>query len=295
MKQRFFMSLIIGIILIGGVLLRMVNLIFFDILAVVIMTLSGLEMAKSIGSKLAPPMTFFVAFFPVLSYGAFLGGSLLQFVGGLSAIFLLLVLLFLVMLFVVLINKKYTMENVTSTMFVLIYPMTLASFLFSLNRMGLSEGLFGATAFGATPVALVFLISCFSDVFALLAGMTFKGPKLAPRISPKKTISGAFGGLFGGVLGAFVAVILAQFHLFGLVPLASDIWTNVLHIAILGVVGSMFTQVGDLAASAVKRSLEIKDYGTLLKSHGGVMDRVDGQIFNAVFVYIYFVVLMLVL
>ncbi|MCH8685405.1 phosphatidate cytidylyltransferase [Pedomonas mirosovicensis] len=106
-----------------------------------------------------------------------------------------------------------------------------------------------------------------TDTFAYFAGRRFGGPKLAPRISPKKTWSGLIGGMAGAALGGWVIGAL-----FGLPLAASGALAGAA--AVLAVVA----QAGDLAESALKRAFDVKDSGSILPGHGGIMDRVDGLI-----------------
>ena len=94
---------------------------------------------------------------------------------------------------------------------------------------------------------------------------------MAPVLSPKKSVEGGVGGvagaaLIGGVYGAAVHSDIAMY-------------------AVIGAVGALISMVGDLAASAIKRNREIKDYGTLIPGHGGILDRFDSVIFTAPFIY----------
>ena len=105
------------------------------------------------------------------------------------------------------------------------------------------------------------LVTWSTDVFAYFAGRSIGGPKLAPRISPNKTWAGLIGGMAGAaVVGAAAAWLLGLDPLF----LAAG--------APLG----LLAQLGDLYESRVKRRLGVKDSGTMLPGHGGVLDRVDG-------------------
>ena len=100
---------------------------------------------------------------------------------------------------------------------------------------------------------------------------------MAPVLSPKKSVEGGIGGILGAAL---IGVLYA---------LAINHWgnacVNVLQFAIIGAVGGAISQVGDLAASAVKRNYDIKDYGTLIPGHGGILDRFDSVIFTAPIIY----------
>lgn len=139
---------------------------------------------------------------------------------------------------------------------------------------------------GAYLVWLIFLCSWGSDLSAYCFGMLFGKHKLTPILSPKKSVEGAVGGIVGAaVLGTVYALIFKD-HL-------TEFSNPVLFVAILCAVGSVIAQIGDLAASAIKRNHDIKDYGTLIPGHGGILDRFDSVIFTAPIVYYLIVLLQL--
>lgn len=105
------------------------------------------------------------------------------------------------------------------------------------------------------------------DTAAYFAGRAFGRHKLHPTVSPKKTVEGAIGGVLGSVGGGFLMVTLLELPL--------EPWKVAVFSALGGVVG----QIGDLAESLVKRSCGVKDSGTILPGHGGMLDRVDGVLF----------------
>ena len=123
-------------------------------------------------------------------------------------------------------------------------------------------------------LVLIPLVSAFmSDSLALFGGMLFGKTKLAPRVSPKKTREGAVSGLVGGMVG----MILFRIFFF----LCTEIQLHIGWCVLMGLVGAILGQLGDLSFSCVKRQYGIKDYGRLLPGHGGVLDRFDSVIFAA--------------
>ena len=110
-----------------------------------------------------------------------------------------------------------------------------------------------------------------------VVGMLLGKHKMAPKLSPKKSVEGGIGGIVGAaLLGAIFA--LAANKITG----AS---VNPGQYAIICGVGGMISQIGDLAASAIKRNHDIKDYGKLIPGHGGILDRFDSVIFTAPIIY----------
>lgn len=145
--------------------------------------------------------------------------------------------------------------------------------------------------YNAISIAFVFAVSSFTDIFAYLVGGLFGKRKLCEEISPKKTVEGAIGGVFGGVLGSFVVFVLFDWlKLFGpqfgltFSGLGLSTASVVIIYTIIGLFGSGMTQVGDLLASMIKRYCGVKDYSKILGPHGGIMDRFDGIMLNALFV-----------
>jgi phosphatidate cytidylyltransferase len=109
-----------------------------------------------------------------------------------------------------------------------------------------------------------------SDTGAYFAGRFFGKHKLAPRVSPSKTIEGAVGGMAASIL---VAVIWQVVWLHNELPL----W----HAVVLAAIANVFGQSGDLVESLIKRSTGVKDSGSILPGHGGLLDRIDALMFTA--------------
>jgi len=123
-------------------------------------------------------------------------------------------------------------------------------------------------------IYLIFISAFGSDICAYFTGFAIGKHKLCPHLSPKKTIEGAVGGVVGAALLCLLfARIFASKYM--------------LHSFIIGVIGAILSQCGDLTASAFKRKMGIKDYGNLIPGHGGIMDRVDSILFTAPVVYHY--------
>jgi phosphatidate cytidylyltransferase len=134
---------------------------------------------------------------------------------------------------------------------------------------------------GNILIWLVFIISWCSDTFAYYTGKTFGKRKLCPKVSPKKTVEGAIGGIIGSVLGLFIWAYIN--------PSMNILWYQLI---ILGVIGSIFSVIGDLSASLIKRYIGIKDYSNIIPGHGGILDRFDSILFTAPVVYYCIVILL---
>jgi phosphatidate cytidylyltransferase len=118
---------------------------------------------------------------------------------------------------------------------------------------------------GLLAVVFVIVVVVTSDTAGFFAGRLMGGPKLWPRVSPNKTWSGMIGAL------AASSVIAAMFWF--AVPAGSAV-----RLAAAGAMLSFVAQVGDLAESAIKRRFGVKDAGSVIPGHGGIMDRVDGLV-----------------
>ncbi len=120
---------------------------------------------------------------------------------------------------------------------------------------------------GIYYLLLLLNFSCVCDMGAYFTGVTIGKHKLCPEISPKKTVEGAIGGIVSSVV--FTVIISLLFKRFSIGILLATI-----PLCVLGM-------IGDLFASAIKRSVGLKDYGNLIPGHGGIMDRVDSIIMIA--------------
>ena len=131
---------------------------------------------------------------------------------------------------------------------------------------------------GGDTVLIVLLIAWVADTGGYFAGRFLGNAKLYPAVSPKKTWAGAWGGLAGSVLG--VAILKLFFAT----------WLSWVDVFALAIPGGVLGQMGDLAESLIKRSVGVKDSGSLLPGHGGILDRIDAVLFIAPYVYTYLLV-----
>lgn len=181
----------------------------------------------------------------------------------------LLAIAFLVLLMAVYVFTfpTYRAEQVMTVYFGVFYVAMMLSFVYQ-TRM-LSEG--------AVVVWLIFLSSWGCDTCAYCVGVLFGKHKMAPKLSPKKSVEGGVGGVVGAaLLGALYALAMNKWG-----GAAAD----PMHYAIICASGGLVSMVGDLAASAIKRNHDIKDYGKLIPGHGGILDRFDSVIFTAPIIF----------
>ena len=172
-----------------------------------------------------------------------------------------------------LINKKDGKTFLISTL-PFVYPTLFMLTMLLANDLGKDIGFIA--------MLLIYVISPLSDTFAYLVGSLIGGKKLCPKLSPKKTWSGAIGGTLGGAIGSIIVYFIFKDKI------VFDLFSPVILFAIIGVVGSILTIIGDLFESFVKRRAGIKDMGNILPGHGGAMDRMDGSMFLSVFIYFIF-------
>lgn len=122
----------------------------------------------------------------------------------------------------------------------------------------------------------MFALIWINDSFAYLVGKNFGRQKLLESISPKKTIEGFLGGLFFSTLGSYLIYILTD-------------QLNFFNWFIISILVSIFGAIGDLIESKYKRQAKVKDSGSLIPGHGGILDRLDSAIVVAPFVYLFLI------
>lgn len=141
--------------------------------------------------------------------------------------------------------------------------------------------------YGVFNMVLALLIPWISDAGAYFVGSAIGKHKMAPKISPKKSWEGFFGGLVTAVAAAII-VGFGYPWVDSLINGAASFSVRVPYLAAIAVVGSVLGVIGDFSASLLKRQCSVKDFGSIIPGHGGVLDRFDSVLFTAPFLYIAF-------
>ncbi len=172
--------------------------------------------------------------------------------------------------------KKYNFESIFSSIFCLYYPQLFFVFLYMILFLKTPDGSIDVPL-SRLIILVAFACASFTDIFAYLVGSFCGKTPLCPHISPKKTVEGALGGLVGGVVGVeIIALIFDQGRV------------HLIEYAIFAFLLSVLAQIGDLAASMVKRRYGVKDFGSIIPGHGGLLDRLDSTLFILPAVYMFY-------
>ncbi|MCI5881602.1 MAG: phosphatidate cytidylyltransferase [Clostridium sp.] len=203
-------------------------------------------------------------FFPAVEEGnaAMSMGNVLYAVIPVIGVFMLSMLLYVVCF------PKYRSEQIMANVFNFLYAPVMLSFIYLTREQEV----------GKYIVWLILISSWGCDTCAYVVGMLIGKKKIFPVLSPKKSLEGCIGGVVGaGLIAALYAIFVVE-------NVFPDKRVTIV-ITVICMVGAVMSQVGDLAASAIKRNHEIKDYGKLIPGHGGIMDRFDSVIVTAPMIY----------
>lgn len=163
---------------------------------------------------------------------------------------------------------KYTSAQISSAVFAFLYAPVMLSFIYQTREL----------QYGQYMVWLILISSWGCDTCAYAVGMLIGKKKIFPVLSPKKSLEGCIGGVAGAAL---LGGLYAYFFVDRVIADQNVLWA----IVVICALGSVMSMVGDLAASAIKRNHNIKDYGRLIPGHGGIMDRFDSVIVTAPMIY----------
>ena len=300
MKQRLFTSIFIVLATIIAVFSKLLPYTIgdyvFDIFILIIAIVASIEVANILEQSHKKLNKFMSSMYAIFNYVILITSYKFVKFYELILIQVLCLAAYWVVAFIIeyFKNTKVPVKQhlVTSfnTLLASIYPGFFLLLILNVNHA--DEFHAGVKYFSLLFIITVFVITYLTDTFAYLVGCSVKGPKLAPKISPKKTISGAVGGFLGGMIGAVIMYFIA-----GAIP-ALDAVLNMYelawwHFLIIGGVGSILGQLGDLFESKLKRNAGVKDSGNIFPGHGGMLDRYDALIFVSTFIYLVIFIILL--
>lgn len=263
MKIRFMSGVACAIVVL---LILFVNVPIIDTIVITAISLIAMnEYMKAFKSAGYSPISWigYIGCFSIFLMGGILqdADKILLFRIALPAIIIM------IFMYIILRNLKTSVIDVMITGFSLMY----IPFLFSFVKLILSM------QHGRFFIWYVLLGAFASDIFAYLIGTKFGKRKLCPDISPKKTVEGSIAGIIGVVISYTILTIIAN----RVIGLNINIVVAIVGSVIISIVG----QFGDLSASAIKRFCKIKDFGSIMPGHGGILDRFDSILFVAPVVY----------
>ncbi len=266
MKQRLISSVIYFLLLLS---ILVINIPIVDTIIVVLVSLIAIhEYCKAFKS---------IGYNPIASIGyigclgIFLMGIPLEFESKIIIIRVVLPILIIGLFIYIIIKKlKVTVIDIAVTILSLIYIPFMFSFVKLVLSMPNSRGI----------IWFVILGAFMSDIMGYLIGRKFGKRKLCPLISPKKTVEGSIAGIVGVVISyVILTIILNNFFNLNL---------NMVIVIIMAIICAVAGQFGDLSASSIKRYCGVKDFGSIMPGHGGILDRCDSILFVAPIVYIFF-------
>ncbi len=264
MRTRI-VSAIIGIIIAGYIINAGGRLFFFGVLALNIISIYELHRAfENIGIHTAIYINSFFAI--ILLYAvAIMHDTSLVFVP--FSIVLMIIFMFL---YSIINNNRNDLIDVVSTVFSFVYTSILYMHFILIRFLPL----------GRHYVWWIFVMTWACDTGAFFTGKLFGKKKIAPTISPHKTVEGGTGGL---LLSVVISIIYAKVFLLDV---------SIMNAAVLGLIIGIFSQLGDISASLIKRYCEIKDFSNIIPGHGGILDRFDSALFSFPVAYYYIVLIL---
>lgn len=293
MKTRIITGIILAAVIIPIVILGGTYFLIFSILMSIV---AAYEMMNMFYKK-SEALKTYRYIIPILAGLTTLMVYLVN-VGGVRQFWLVVALLSIILFcigsFVFVKNSSAT--DMMSSVFTIIYTGLVIGYVMSIRYIGTAYPIDitpdnpinpGDTIFtyftGGKLFAYLYIIVIATDMFAYFIGIKFGKRRLAPTISPKKSVEGAIAGLIGGAaLGTASAFLMGLIEATGVFGIAQAVGV----VFLFSLVVSFMVQLGDLVASKLKRSYEIKDFGSIFPGHGGVLDRFDSLIFSGAFFYI---------
>ncbi len=187
---------------------------------------------------------------------------------------LFMITLFIIMLIYFVANhEKMKLSDLAISMFSFIYIPLVFSLIYLISEIDVHK----------EYIWLIFILAFVSDTGAYFTGKAIGKRKLSPKLSPNKTIEGSIGGIVATVVSVYIYILILSGG--GITPMAYSFRKNIL-IILIGSIGAIISQLGDLSSSAIKREYNIKDYGKIIPGHGGILDRFDSVLFTTIYIYI---------
>lgn len=192
----------------------------------------------------------------------------------LNNIIILAIPILLLVLFTTIVatNMRINFKDVSYTLFGIVYIVTCIGFIAKIR--GLEHGNW--------LVWFAIIAAWASDTFAYFIGKRFGKHKFS-KVSPKKSIEGCIAGVIG-------AVIVALIYTYAVNEITSLNFSYI-YITIITAILSIIGQIGDFAASSIKRYVDVKDYSNLIPGHGGMLDRIDSLMFLSPFAYVFLTII----
>ncbi|MBQ8342748.1 MAG: phosphatidate cytidylyltransferase [Clostridia bacterium] len=259
----------------------------FDVLIYAFALIGTFEMLRAVKDKTCKAergivYAFATAAIPAVAVCQWKWGNGLTVIGGLALVLAVTLLSLLVVA-----HDKVTLESLGLSLFSAVYPTLLLCLLVLTNHATGGVRLARFALDSRIMILFIFVVSPCADSIAYVFGRYMKGKfpkKMAPNLSPNKTVIGGIGGLVGGMLGA-----VALYFIYNACVGSYDKMAILLPTYIgIGLIAAVATAFGDLVESSIKRKVGLKDMGSIMPGHGGVLDRLDGTFFATVVVYVAF-------
>lgn len=270
LQERIIGGTIFVVVIFGLLLLREWTIIPFDLFAIFCGVYGSFETLKLLGDDSKTSRVFLIVFGILALLANYWKGD--------TGILVAMILVFAIRAVVAIFGSEDILKGLASFALALFYPLWIFTLLMVMNHWG---------DLGMVTLLLVFMIGPFCDVGAYLFGMTIGGKKLCPTVSPNKTIAGAIGGILGGIVGSLTVYFIATAAFESVANVVLEKPITVFMFVMMGMIGAICAEIGDLVESALKRSAGVKDSGKFLPGHGGMLDRFDGVILVTVLIYVF--------
>ena len=270
MKVRI-ISAIVGVVILAGIVAvsLMVQAKVLCFALAIIALLAVYEGLNAVGTLKNPSISVPCFIYTVVIESTFL-------FGGRMSIIVLSTLLYIMIMFLCALGK-YEKIPVNQIAMSVMMTMVITFAVYSAIYMYYIQNPDATKSYGISMLVFCLLCSWLTDTGAYFAGTLFGRHKLSPRISPKKTIEGAIGGVIVCVALTWAIAFICV----SILGIVKGYRVNVLPLIILTSICSIISMIGDLSFSVVKRTYGVKDYGSIMPGHGGVLDRFDSFMFVA--------------